>query len=60
MDFPRTGKPLKAVKVGGIKVDISEGCGGIWLDNHEFQKFTSASSEGGGNKPFHVGIMIIL
>jgi len=45
MDCPRTGKPLKAVKVGGIEVDISEGCGGVWFDNHELKKFTSTSSE---------------
>jgi len=44
MDCPRTGKPLKAVKVGGIEVDISEGCGGVWFDNHELKKFTPTSS----------------
>ena len=36
---PRTGTPLKAVKVGGITVDISTACGGVFFDHLELQHF---------------------
>ena len=39
MKCPRTGSPLKTVKVGGIAVDISEECGGVFFDNIELSKF---------------------
>ncbi|TLU66418.1 hypothetical protein FE810_05330 [Thalassotalea litorea] len=39
MKCPRTGSPLKTVKVGKIAVDISEECGGVFFDNLELDKF---------------------
>ena len=39
MKCPRTGGSLKRVKVGGIEVDISEQCGGVFFDNLEIEKF---------------------
>lgn len=47
MKCPRTKTPLKAVKVGGVEIDLSEGCGGVWLDNFELEKFSSPSSLAG-------------
>jgi len=44
MKCPRTNTPLKPIKVGGIEVDTSEGCGGVWLDNFELKKLTSSDS----------------
>lgn len=39
MKCPRTNVSLKTVKVGGIAVDISEGCGGVFFDNYELEHF---------------------
>lgn len=39
LNCPRTGAPLREVEVDGITVEISEGCGGIWLSAHELAKF---------------------
>lgn len=39
MKCPRTGTDLQEIEVGGIKVDLSEACGGVWLDNYELEKF---------------------
>lgn len=39
MKCPRTGKELKPVKINNIEVDLSTGCGGVWFDNFELQKF---------------------
>ncbi|TCI01075.1 GTP-binding protein EngA [Corallincola luteus] len=36
---PRTKTPLKKLKVGGIEVDVSEACGGVFFDNQELSKF---------------------
>jgi Zn-finger nucleic acid-binding protein len=44
---PRTGTPLKEVEFGGVKVDLSEACGGVWLDNYELAKFDEVH-EGAG------------
>ena len=41
MKCPRTGGRLKTVKVGGIAVEISEECGGVFLDNLELSQFKS-------------------
>jgi len=43
MKCPRTGSELKPVKVGGITVDVSEECGGIFFDNFELEKFDEES-----------------
>lgn len=42
MKCPRTGSQLKKVKVGGISVDVSQGCGGVFFDNLELSKFESS------------------
>lgn len=42
MKCPRTGEPLVPVKVGGITVDVSQGCGGVFFDNFELAKFDEA------------------
>lgn len=36
---PRTGKPMKEIELGDVKVDVSTGCGGVWFDNFEIKKF---------------------
>jgi len=47
MNCPRTGSPLTKVKVGGVILNISERCGGVWFDNHEIHKFVSPISTAG-------------
>lgn len=44
---PRTGKPLKALQIQGISLDISEGCGGVWLDRYELKKLDEAHESAG-------------
>lgn len=39
MKCPRTNKDLKEIEIDGVKVDVSEGCGGIFFDNFELEKF---------------------
>jgi len=39
---PRTGSAMRPICVDGITVDVSEGCGGLWFDNYEIQKFDDA------------------
>lgn len=43
MKCPRTGSQLKKIKVGGITVEVSEECGGIFFDNLELSKFNSSN-----------------
>ena len=47
MQCPRTNKPMKEVEVGGVKVDISTGCGGVWFDNFELEKFDEQHESAG-------------
>lgn len=47
MKCPRTGADMKEVEIHKIKVDVSEGCGGVWFDNFEFQKFDEAHESAG-------------
>jgi len=47
MKCPRTGANMKEVEIHKIKVDISEGCGGVWFDNFEFEKFDEAHESAG-------------
>ncbi len=42
MKCPRTGTQLTEVEIDGVKVDLSEACGGVWLDNFELKKFDEA------------------
>jgi Zn-finger nucleic acid-binding protein len=39
MKCPRTGRPLKTIKVGRIAVDVSEECGGVFFDHSELEQF---------------------
>lgn len=36
---PRTGVPLSPLKVGGVTVDISDSCGGVFFDQFEIERF---------------------
>lgn len=47
MNCPRTGDELKEVEIDGIKVDISESCGGVWFDNYELKKFDEVHESAG-------------
>lgn len=47
MNCPRTGKPMKEVEIAGVKVDVSTGCGGVWLDNFELKKFDEPREQAG-------------
>lgn len=47
MKCPRTGTELKEVEIGGVKVDISEACGGVWFDNFELKKFDEVHESAG-------------
>ncbi len=44
---PRTQTPLKEVTIDGIKLDISEACGGVWFDNQELQKMDNFKETAG-------------
>ena len=35
---PRTGVALTPVMIGEVEVDISEGCGGVWLSRHALER----------------------
>jgi len=41
---PRTGTPLKRLKVGGVETDVCEDCGGLWLDRLELGRFEAPDS----------------
>jgi uncharacterized protein len=47
LQCPRTGKPMVSVDLDGVTVDVSQGCGGVWFDNFELQKFDEAHEEAG-------------
>ncbi|MGK7872256.1 MAG: zf-TFIIB domain-containing protein [Xenococcaceae cyanobacterium] len=47
MECPRTGKPMIEVDINGVKIDVSTGCGGIWFDKFEFQKFDEPHESAG-------------
>lgn len=47
MKCPRTGANMKEVEIQKVKVDISEGCGGVWFDNLEFEKFDEMHESAG-------------
>ena len=54
MKCPRTGSQLKTVKVGGIAVEVSLECGGIFFDNLELAKFKSKNDIRGEALAKHV------
>ena len=47
MKCPRTRTTLTTIEIEGIKVEISEACGGVWFDNYELQKFDEVHEKGG-------------
>lgn len=47
MKCPRTGVDMEEVTVGGVKVDISPGCGGVWFDNFELERFDEVVESAG-------------
>ena len=54
MKCPRTGSNLKAIRVGGITVDISEQCGGVFFDRDEVDKFDKKTKIRGGLLVHHL------
>ena len=46
MKCPRTGTDLK-IEIDGVKIDISESCGGVWFDNFELEKFDNVDKAAG-------------
>ena len=47
MECPRTGTVLKPVTINDIEIDLSTGCGGVWFDNHELDKFDEIYEQAG-------------
>jgi uncharacterized protein len=48
MQCPACENPLTQMEAGGVSVDICKGgCGGIWFDNYEFQKFDEPHESAG-------------
>ena len=47
MKCPRTGTVLKEIEIEGVKVDISEACGGVWFDNFELKNFDEVHESAG-------------
>ena len=47
MKCPRTGKELKPVVIDGIEIDLSMGCGGVWFDQFELNKFDEVHESAG-------------
>ncbi len=54
MKCPRTGTPLKTIKVGGMEIEISESCGGAFFDNSELDKFKDPKSVRGSELVKHL------
>lgn len=48
LQCPACQRILKHRKVDGVTLDVCQGgCGGIWFDNRELQKFDNANEDGG-------------
>lgn len=47
MQCPRTGKAMKTIQCGGVTAEVSEGCGGVWFDRWELNKFDEPSESAG-------------
>lgn len=47
MKCPRTGKELKPVFIDDIEIDLSMGCGGVWFDRFELEKFDEVHERAG-------------
>lgn len=35
LDCPRCDGPMRVERVAGVRLDVCDGCRGVWLDNHE-------------------------
>ena len=48
MNCPACGNVLEEMKVGDVMVDVCQGgCGGIWFDNYELEKFDEPHESAG-------------
>jgi Zn-finger nucleic acid-binding protein len=47
MKCPRTGEKLKPVTISGVEIDLSLGCGGVWFDKFELEKFDEVHEDAG-------------
>ncbi len=47
MKCPRTHQKLKAITINNIEVNLSTGCGGVWFDRFELEKFDEIHEEAG-------------
>lgn len=36
---PRTGKPLRKIQIGGVELEFSDSCGGVFFDRFELERF---------------------
>lgn len=54
MRCPRTGTELKPLRIGGVEVDVSEHCAGVWFDRFELDKFKSPNDAMGAALAAHL------
>jgi len=47
MKCPRTHQELKAITINNIEINLSTGCGGVWFDRFELEKFDEIHEEAG-------------
>ena len=48
MNCPACENELQEISVGGVEVDVCrDGCGGIWFDNYELEKFDETHESAG-------------
>jgi Zn-finger nucleic acid-binding protein len=47
MKCPRTGTKMERVVIDGIEIDLSLGCGGVWFDGFELEKFDEVHEKAG-------------
>lgn len=47
MKCPRTRQELRSVTINGIEINLSTGCGGVWFDSFELEKFDEIHEEAG-------------
>lgn len=51
---PRTGQTMTRARFGRVDVDVSEGCGGVWFDRFELEKFDEIDEIAGTMLAEHV------
>ena len=54
MKCPRTGTALKPLRIGGVEVDVSEHCAGVWFDRFELDKFKTPNDAMGEALAHHL------